>query len=115
MHSACVSLDFLNSLQALNALEDAASLQRVCLNGQDVFCLILSRLVSNLCESGTILEKGGDGGAEDSDPLKKSARLVTDAILSSGTEGLDMNSAVRCWRCLRHLTAVTVSVVTKSG
>lgn len=96
-------------------VEDAASLQRVCLNGQDVFFLIISRLTSNLGERGTIVLKTGTPAAEDEDLLKKSARLVTDAILSSGTEGLDMKSAVRCWRSLRHLSAVVVSIVTKSG
>ena len=101
--------------QALLEVEDAASLQRVCLNGQEVFLLILSRLILNLAERGTILMKTGTAVGEDEDLLKKSARLVTDAILSSGTEGLDMKSAVRCWRSLRHLSAVTVSIVTKSG
>jgi hypothetical protein len=96
-------------------VEDAASLQRVCLNGQDVFFLILSRLIANLGEQGTILFSPGSGPAENEDLLKKSARLVTDAILSSGTEGLDMKSAVRCWRSLRHLSAVTVSIVTTCG
>lgn len=96
-------------------MEDAASLQRVCLNGQDVFFLILSRLISNLGDRGTIHLKTGTPTGEEEDLLKKSARLVTDAILSSGTEGLDMKSAVRCWRSLRHLSAVTVSIVTKSG
>lgn len=90
-------------------------MQRVCLNGQDVFSLLLSRLISNLCEYGTILDRGGENKNDNEALLKKSARLVTDAILSSGTEGLDMNSAVRCWRSLRHLTAVTVSIVTRSG
>ena len=104
-----------NHGKALHAVEDAASLQRVCLNGQDVFSLVLSRVVSNLCEYGTILERGDEARSESKGPLKESARLVTDAILSSGTEGLDMNSAVRCWRSLRHLTAVAVSLVTKSG
>ncbi|CAB9514210.1 Lipopolysaccharide-responsive and beige-like anchor protein [Seminavis robusta] len=100
--------------KALHAVEEAASLQRVCLNGHDVFCLILSRLVADLGARGTILQKGRALTGEE-DLLKRSARLVTDAILSSGTEGLDMKSAVRCWRSLRHLAAITVSVITKSG
>ena len=100
--------------QALHSVEDAASLQRVCLNGQDVFCMVLSRLVANLTDRGTILFKGL-GSGKDEEQLKRSARLVTDAILSSGTEGLDMASAARCWRSLRFLAAVTVSMVTRSG
>jgi hypothetical protein len=106
--------------QALHAIEDAASLQRVCLNGPEVFSLILSRLLSNLTEYGVVPLEGlapkAQGGAEEpSELLKRSARLVTDAILSNGTEGLNMPGAVARWRCLRHLTAVTVAVVTKCG
>ena len=77
--------------------------------------LIFSRLVANLGERGTIhLEKHATS-SEDGDLLKRSARLVTDAILSSGTEGLDMKAAARCWRSLRHLSAIIVCIVTKSG
>lgn len=79
-----------------------------------MFCLILSRLIAELCENGTIIVPETESSGN-SDRLKESARLVTDAILSSGTEGLNMNNAVKCWRCLRHLTAVTVALVTKSG
>jgi hypothetical protein len=97
-------------------VEDAASLQRVCLNGQEVFFLIISRLISNLGDRGTIvIKKGTVVTGDEEDLLKTSARLVTDAILSSGTEGLHMKSAVRCWRSLRHLSAVAVSIVTKCG
>lgn len=51
---------------------------------------------------------------QDSLPLKQSARLVTDAILSNGTKGLDMTTAVRSWRCLRHLCELCLAVVTES-
>ena len=80
-----------------------------------MFCLILSRLFENLANLGTILFKGVRSHGGEEDLLKRSARLVTDAILSSGTEGLDMKSAARCWRSLRHLSAVTVSLVTRIG
>lgn len=50
----------------------------------------------------------------DSLPLKQSARLVTDAILSNGAKGLDMPSAVKSWRSLRHLTAVIVALCSGS-
>jgi hypothetical protein len=102
-------------------MEDAASLQRVCLNGHEVFCLILSRFLANLSEYGVIpidesvTSQPKDKVEEPSVLLKRSARLVTDAILSNGTEGLNMPAAVACWRSLRHLTAITVAIVTKSG
>jgi len=109
--------------KALEAVEDAASLQRVCLNGHDVLLLILSSLCANLFDHGTLLEMGAISAQDwkdidldqDSLPLKQSARLVTDSILSNGTKGLDMTAAVRSWRSLRHLTEVIVAVVTKSG
>ena len=108
-------------LQLLFALEDAASLQRICLNGPQVFSLLLSRLISNLSDYG-VVPLDGDFvtplNADDGTPsmhLKRSATLVTNAILSNGAEGLDMPSAISRWRCLRHLSAVTVAIVAKSG
>lgn len=85
--------------------------------------LILSSFCDNIFEFGTISEIGTISAEDwkdvdleqDSLPLKQSARLVTDAILSQGSKGLDIPSAVRSWRSLRHLTEVIVAVVTKSG
>lgn len=85
------------------------------MNGQDVLFLIFSRLIAHLGALGTIHVEGGTQSVENGDPLKRSARLVTDAILSSGTEGFDMKAAASCWRSLRHLTAILVSIVTQSG
>jgi hypothetical protein len=106
----------------LEAVENTASLQRTCVNGTDVLLLVLSRFCSNIFDNGTILEIGSISAEDwkdvdlehDSLPLKQSARLVTNAILSQGTKGLDMPSAVRSWRSLRHLTEVIVAVVIKS-
>ena len=85
--------------------------------------LILSKLCGNIFEHGTLLEVGSLSAQdwkevnieEDSLLLKQSARLITDAILSNGTKGLDLTSAVRSWRSLRHLTEVIVAIVTRSG
>lgn len=115
---------YLISFQSLDAVEQAVSLQRVCLNGHDVVFLVLSGLCENLFDHGTIPDR--DIGAisaqdwkdvdidNDSLPLKQSARLVTDAILSNGAKGLDMPSAVKSWRSLRHLTAVIVALCSGS-
>jgi hypothetical protein len=86
-------------------------------NGHDVVFLILSGLCENLFDYGTILDIGSISAQDwkdvdfdnDSLPLKQSARLVTDAILSNGTKGLDMPSAVKSWRSLRHLAAVVAA------
>jgi hypothetical protein len=109
--------------KALDAVEHAASLQRVCVNGQVVLLLILSALCADLFDHGTLLEVGSLTAEDwkdidleqDSLLLKQSAKLVTDAILSNGTEGLDMTAAVRSWRSLRHLAEVVVALVSKSG
>ena len=98
-----------------------ATLQRTCVNGTDVLLLVLSSLCNDLFESGTILDMGTISAEdwkhtdleEDSVALKQSARLVTNSILSLGGEHLDMPTAVRSWRSLRHLTEVIVAVVTK--
>lgn len=97
------------------------SLQRTCVNGTDVLLLVLSSFCDNIFELGTIQEIGTISMADwkdvdlekDSLPLKQSAKLVTDAILSRGTKGLDMPTAVRNWRSLRHLAEVIVAVITK--
>ena len=47
--------------------------------------------------------------------LKRSAVLVTNAILSNGTDSMKIPEAVGCWRGLRHLTAITVAAVTQLG
>jgi len=109
--------------QALDAVEMAASLQRVCVNGHDVVFLVLSGLCADVFDNGTLLEIGSIPAQEwksvdieqESLPLKQSARLVTDAILSNGTKGLDMTTAVRSWRSLRHLMEIIVAMVIKSG
>ena len=109
--------------KALGAVEHTASLQRVCVNGQVVLLLVLSALSADLFDHGTLLEVGSLTAEDwkdidleqDSLLLKQSAKLVTDAILSNGTEGLDMAAAVRSWRSLRHLAEVVVAVVTMSG
>ena len=115
---------------AFDAVETAASLQRVDANGPEIFSILLSHLFTDLIERGTVAGAertcaddagGGPGGvgaasgAGRNRALKQSARLVTQTILSNGSSGLDMASAVRQWRCLRHLTALTVAVVTESG
>lgn len=107
--------------KALMALEHAASLQRVCVNGEKVFLLILTKLFSNLSTFGVLsLDKitsaaTASDNEETSILLKRSAKLITDTILSNATKGISMPTAVDCWRCLRHLTAVAVAMSTKLG
>ena len=109
--------------QALDAVENVAALQRVFVNGQHVLLLIMSSLCGNIFEHGTLLDVGSLTAQdwkemnidEDSLLLKQSARLITDAILSNGTKGLDLTTAVRSWRSLRHLTEIIVAIVTRSG
>lgn len=108
--------------KASTAVEDAASLQRVCLNGQEVFTLILSRVCANLSTFGVVSIDRSTTAAHNQESsegqismLKRSARLVTEAILSNGSKGIAMPAAVGCWRCLRHITAVTVAVITRLG
>ena len=77
----------------------------------------------NLFDHGTLRDVGSISAVDwneidieyESPLLKQCARLVTDAILSNGTKGLDLSTAARSWRSLRHLTEVIVAVVTGSG
>jgi hypothetical protein len=107
--------------KAFEAVEMAASLQRVDANGSEVFSILLSHLFADLIENGTIANIESTYSQSEANTivknraLKQSAKLVTQAIISNGSMGLDMSSAVRQWRCLRHLTALTVAVVTDNG
>lgn len=47
--------------------------------------------------------------------LKESARIVTSSFGSNGSKEMDFRSAVKQWRFLRHLTAVVVCLVCKTG
>jgi hypothetical protein len=109
--------------KSLEAVERTAALERVLLNGHDVLLLILSNLCTNIFDEGTLLEIGKLSAqdwenvdlTQESLLLKQSAKLITDSILSQGTKGLDLTTAVRSWRSMRHLTEVIVAIVTKSG
>lgn len=91
-------------------LEQAASLQRTCVNGQEVLTLILGHLLADLNEFGTVDVASGADAGERNRLLK-----VTNAIISNGNDSFDTTSAVKQWRCLRHLTAITTAVISKIG
>ena len=88
------------------------------MNGHDVFCLILNHLLSELVDKGTVnsLNKGITSGRDHNLMLKESARMVTEAILSTGSNSNgDASFALKQWHGLRHLAVVTSCVVAKSG
>ena len=103
--------------KALHAVEHTASLQRVCANGHEVVCLIMNHLLSNLIEYGTIeaIFVVATSSQDRNRLLKESARIVTNAILASGSNGVDAASAVRQWQSLRYLAAISSAIVTASG
>lgn len=111
------------SLKSLEAVEKTVALERVFVNGHHVLLLIFGSLCNDIFENGTLLEVGTMSAQDwrevnlehDSLLLKQSARLITDSILSNGTQGLDLATAVRSWRSLRHLTEVVVGIVTRDG
>jgi hypothetical protein len=93
-------------------------LERVCVNGHDVFCLILDHLLSELVDRGTVntISIGNTNGGQTNWLLKESARLVTEAILAKGSNsGIDASFALKQWHGLRHLAVVASCVVAKSG
>ncbi len=89
------------------------------MNGQEVLTLILGHLLADLNSFGTIETPVGASmgvGEDRNRSLKQSARMVTNAIMAHAEkDGFDTVSAVKQWRCLRHLTAIVDAVVTKSG
>ncbi len=101
------------------ALEEAAALKRGFVNGQIVFALILSNFIDNISLFGVtvtehylISDIASASMDEQSIRLKQSAKMVTDAILTSGEQGMTLAFGVASWRCLRHLTIVTSAFVT---
>ena len=104
-------------LQAFLAVEEAAALQRVYVNGQEVLALVLSRLLLELSNFGIIpvdqYQLGDHVGQHHGEPsalLKMSAKKVTEDILSNGA-----TTAVASWKLLRYLTTVVVAFATSHG
>jgi hypothetical protein len=102
-------------------LEEAAALQRVFVNGQEVFALILSSFIEDISVFGVAISEPNlvsdteSSAEEPSVSLKHTAKMVTDAILKFGEQGMNLAFGVASWRCLRHLTVVTSAFVTSLG
>ncbi len=101
--------------QFFDAIKLAASLQRCHANGSEIFTILLRHLFADLIEKGTIVSVetayiNSDSSVGQNRALKQSAKLF---IL--GAEGIDMPSAVKQWRCLRYLMALTIAVITECG
>ena len=93
-------------------------MERVCVNGHDVFCLVLNHLLSELIDKGTVssIKTGNENAGEMNWLLKESARMVTEAILAKGSNiSIDASFALKQWHGLRHLAVVASCVVAKSG
>ena len=101
-------------------LEEAAALQRVYVNGPEVFGLVLSHLVANIARFGVVpfdqqqrtneKETEGDGPANRT-LSKQNAKMVTDAILSNGTRGMKLSTANATWKFLKYLVMSTTAFI----
>lgn len=99
-------------------MEQTASLQRVCVNGHEVLCLILTHFLAELIDNGTVDSASiseTEGSADRNWLLKESARTVTNGIVANGLDGSNASIAVKKWRNLRHLAAVLSGLIIKSG
>ena len=95
------------------------------MNGSEVFAFILSYLFANLFKYGVTSLDGKQrpknmtvADSEDESRhyiLKHSAKMVTDAILSNGTRGMNLSAAVICWRTLKYLVVSTTAFFTSLG
>jgi hypothetical protein len=105
-------------MKSVAALEETAALQRVYVNGPEVFALILSHIIANLYQSGVVAFDLGpnltkeSGIADTSAVLKQHAKMVTDAILSNGAKGMKLSAAMVCWRFLKYITVSTTAFIT---
>jgi hypothetical protein len=102
------------------ALEQAAALKRVFVNGEAVFNILLSHVFADLIENGVLSSTyfstlENDRVLEPEQSLKESARLINEAILSSGASGIDMTVAAAQWRNIIHLSTIAVAVILSNG
>ena len=105
---------------AFKAVESAASLQRTCVNGSDVFCTIFSHTVEDLTTNGTSANlddlPATGGTSERNKALQKSVSIIT-SIATSDANNVYVNAdaAIRQWRCLCHLAVINVGIITELG
>lgn len=105
-------------MKSVIALEEAAALQRVYVNGPEVFALILSHIIANIFQFGVVSSNLGLNSKVEADTgepsllLKHHANMVTDAILSNGARGMKLSTAMACWRFLKYLTVSATAFVT---
>jgi len=101
--------------KSIMALEEAAALQRVYVNGPEVFALILSHLIANLSRFGVVsFDQQQKNEADVEEPrtlLKRNAKMVTDAILSSDARGMKLSTAIVSWRFLKYLAMSTTAFI----
>ena len=73
--------------EAFDAMETAASLQRTCVNGHETFSCLLSHVLAELIEQGTVADIDTSGDMQETNrALKNSAKLVVKSILSMGPQ-----------------------------
>jgi hypothetical protein len=93
-------------------------LERICVNGHDVLCIVFNHLLSELIQKGTIdsLTNNTKNLSDSTLLLTESARMVTEAILAKGSNSsVDASFAVAQWHALRHLVVVINCVISKCG
>ena len=74
-------------------------------NGHNVLCMVLNHLLYDLMDKGTVnsINTGIAKRREAKWLLKESARMVTEAILATGSNGsIDASLALKQWHGLRH-------------
>ena len=107
---------------ALLLLEKLACLQNTNhSHGKTTLYSVLVHLLMEFTHHGTIhlnsnTENTSNANTQNNvNPLRKSARIVTRAFSSNGTNDMDFRTAVKQWRFLRHWTAVVVCILSQSG
>ncbi len=96
---------------SIAALELAASLQRVCVNGVAVFSILLSNILSNLITSGTLSSSIVNSSSFDEDASEN--RVLKECAKTFFS--MEVAQAAKHWKKLRHITAIVVATVTSNG
>lgn len=97
--------------EGISALELAASLQRVCVNGVSVFSILLSHVLNDLITAGTSLKSSIiSSDSMDTSPENQILKDCAEAFFN-----MDVAQAAKHWRKLRHITAIVVATITDNG
>jgi hypothetical protein len=103
-YAMLLAYSFRNDDMSISCIEQAAALQRVSLNGTVVFSVLLSHILADIIQFGTMAQD--KIGQTPDKEIRKCAKHFFE---------MDLSNAAAHWKKIRHLTTVCVAIVTNNG